>query len=35
MVGAMALARAAGEEEQSSAILRASRDQLKRRLGIG
>jgi TetR/AcrR family transcriptional repressor of nem operon len=34
LVGAMALARAVGDDEQASTMLRASREQLKRRLGL-
>jgi TetR/AcrR family transcriptional repressor of nem operon len=34
MVGALALARAVPDREQSSRILEASRDGLKRRLGV-
>jgi TetR/AcrR family transcriptional repressor of nem operon len=34
LVGAMALARAVEDDEQASAILRASREQLKRRVGV-
>jgi TetR/AcrR family transcriptional repressor of nem operon len=34
LVGAMALARAVQDDEQASALLRASREQLKRRIGI-
>jgi TetR/AcrR family transcriptional repressor of nem operon len=34
MVGAMALARAVQDEEQAREILRSSRDELKRRLGL-